>query len=319
MKIIPEIDVLQNIEVPAHLGAFQRNVPLAEHTTIQIGGPAEIFASPADTETLKAWIAWARSIDIPHWILGGGANILVSDKGFPGIVLSTRNLNHCRIDSRLNDGTCVVELGAGTEVSAACNWACENGLAGLDFLYAMPGTIGGAVWMNARCYGSEIAAILESVQYLDPEHGLKEYHFRETDWAYKHSPFQAASMVLLSARFRLHAGDPQAIRQRMQQFRSDRTEKGHFRFPSAGSTFKNNYDYGKPTGIIIDELHLRGRKIGGAQIAPYHGNIFINTGNATATDMRRLITEVQEIARNTLGIDLEPEVLYVGDWTGYED
>ncbi|AFG38521.1 UDP-N-acetylmuramate dehydrogenase [Spirochaeta africana] len=309
----PVLESYASIDIPASLGSHQRAVAVQDYTTFRIGGRADILAQPQDETTLIAWVEWARSQDIPFFILGGGSNLLVSDRGIRGLVIMTSGLHTCR---RLPDHESrpVVEIDAGTEVSQACRWCCQQGLAGLDFLYAMPGSIGGALWMNARCYGSEIAAVLQQVRYYVPGQGIRIYHHDPADWDYKLSPFQRPDRIILSARFVMQPEDPAAIQERMQEHEQDRIAKGHFRFPSAGSTFKNNYDYGKPTGKIIDELGLRGHEQGGARIAPYHGNIFINTGSATAADVRQLISEVQQIARQRVGVELEPEVLFVGDW-----
>ena len=292
---------------------IQQHVSLAAYTTLQIGGCADWFSIPTSSDELIAAVEWAASKKIPYFILGGGANILVSDQGFRGLVICTRELNNCSVVEHNNSHT-LVDIDAGADVTQACEWCCRQELGGLDFLHSMPGTLGGAVWMNARCYGSEIADILHSVVYYTPGFGLERYTFAAGDWAYKKSPFQDSDRIILTVRLQLQHETADVIQKRMNTYSQDRIQKGHFRFPSAGSTFKNNYDYGQPTGKIIDELNLRGTAQGDAQIAPYHGNIFINTGNATAADMYSLITHVQQTVLERRGVELEPEIRFIGDW-----
>jgi UDP-N-acetylmuramate dehydrogenase len=178
----------------------------------------------------------------------------------------------------------------------------------------MPGTLGGAVWMNARCYEREIADCLLEAEYLDTEQNLRRMLRRGEDFSYKTSPFQGRDWLILRARFALRPRNPGDIRREMEEHRRDREARGHYRFPSAGSVFKNNRAFGKPAGRIIDELGLRGFTLGGAAVAPYHGNIIINTGNATAADIRNLAEAVAGRVQTALGFNLEPEIRYVGDW-----
>jgi UDP-N-acetylmuramate dehydrogenase len=198
----------------------------------------------------------------------------------------------------------------------AAEFAAAKGLCGLEFLAGMPGSIGGAVWMNARCYGSEIADVLAWTQIIDfsaaGEPEIRRVTADKAAFGYKRSPFQSKDCLILSAVFNLEPGDINEIKSKMGKNRQDRQEKGHYRFPCAGSAFKNNRDFGKPTGQIIDELGLRGFQIGGAQIAPFHGNIVINTGTATSADIRALMDEVADKVKAAAGFALEPEILFVG-------
>ncbi|GAB6088999.1 UDP-N-acetylmuramate dehydrogenase [Spirochaeta dissipatitropha] len=285
---------------------------MKDYTSFRIGGPADLLAIPETEEQLSSLINWAAGKKIPWLVLGAGANILVSDKGIRGLTILSSKLQNFTITRKREYIS--LEIGAGMDVSRAAELCADEGLAGLDFLYGMPGSIGGAVWMNARCYGSEISGILKTVRCISSSEGIHTYHFHEGDWDYKLSPFQKSGVVILAAEFHLTEEDPENIRKRMKGHYEDRNTKGHFRHPSAGSTFKNNYDFGKPSGQIIDELNLRGKSIGGAQIAPYHGNIFINKGDATAADMKKLIDEVQKTVQEATGLRLDPEVQFIGDW-----
>jgi UDP-N-acetylmuramate dehydrogenase len=201
---------------------------------------------------------------------------------------------------------------SGTPTDDAVRWVADNGISGLEDFAGLPGTIGGAVWMNARCYERSISCLLVETTFLD-EH-LKPVT-APTDlaaFAYKKSPFQGRNIVILEAVFSLPLGDPALIAEKTAARRAEREAKGHFRYPSAGSIFKNNRDFGKPAGKIIEELGLRGLQIGGAQIAPWHGNFIINTGGATANDVQRLITLTEEKAFQTFGFKLEREIIHVG-------
>jgi UDP-N-acetylmuramate dehydrogenase len=192
----------------------------------------------------------------------------------------------------------------------------------------MPGTIGGAIWMNARCYGSEIADVLSWVEIICREQGTgnkeqiieSEYIVKKieiengTGFGYKQSPFQKMDCLILSAALKLKKGSKDKILTEMEKNRHDRQDKGHYLFPCAGSAFKNNHDFGKPTGAIIDELGLKGFQKGGAQIAPFHANIVINTGNAAASDIRALMDEVAGKVKIATGFTLEPEIIFAGEW-----
>jgi UDP-N-acetylmuramate dehydrogenase len=184
----------------------------------------------------------------------------------------------------------------------------------MEFAYSLPGSVGGAVWMNARCYEREVSDVLEFVDYVDPDFGQRRLAMRRDEWDYKVSPFQGMRGVILRAGFRLAPGNPRQVEDRMQEHRQDREKKGHFLFPCAGSVFKNNRAFGAPTGVIVDSLGMKGRRIGGAQVAPFHGNIIVNTGGATARDVLALIELVEDEVRRRLGFHLEREVLLVGEW-----
>jgi UDP-N-acetylmuramate dehydrogenase len=200
----------------------------------------------------------------------------------------------------------------------AAELAADAGLSGLEFMAGMPGTVGGGVWMNARCYEREIADALVETWVLDfsktATNGPLAVPADRAAFGYKRSPFQNRPWLILSAVFELRPGDTGEIRAQMEAYRRDREAKGHYRFPSAGSAFKNNRGFGKPTGKIIDELGLRGLRIGGAQVAPFHGNIIINIGGAKAADIRALVDEVGAQVKTAAGLVLEPEILFVGDW-----
>jgi UDP-N-acetylmuramate dehydrogenase len=199
-------------------------------------------------------------------------------------------------------------------MDALVDAAAERGRGGLGFLAGMPGTLGGAVWMNARCMEKSISGVLAGTEILDESGGRLIVPYRDGDFSYKKSPFQDRDVLILSAEFRVYERDARELHLEAETLRRDRQAKGHFRAPSAGSAFKNNRAFGKPTGKILDELGLRGFRAGGAAVAPWHGNIIINTGNASASDIRDLVNAISEKVREALGFVLEPELLFVGDW-----
>jgi UDP-N-acetylmuramate dehydrogenase len=297
--------------------------PMKDHTTFKVGGPADCWLCP-DGEGFISFciniLNHCREKKIPVFILGGGANIVVSDKGIRGIVLDMGGWNGESVWSLCKEENEII-FKSGTSIDEAVDTACAAGLCGLEFLAGMPGTVGGAVWMNARCYGSEIADVLNWVEIIGCEQGTEsEYAIKRVEvkdgagFAYKKSPFQKIDCIILSASFRLEKGDKEKMLIKAAEYKEDREKKGHYLFPCAGSAFKNNRNFGKPTGQIIDELGLKGKQIGGAQIAPFHGNIIINTGNASASDIRALMDETALLVREKMGFILEPEILFIGEW-----
>ena len=291
--------------------------PMSAHSTFKAGGLADCYLRPSGDGFpvfATALLAAARAEGVPVFILGGGANILAADEGVRGIVL---DIGGWAGETGQRQGDGVVEFRSGTVLDDAAEIAAGAGLSGLEFLAGMPGSIGGAVWMNARCYGCEIADVLYETEIIDfstmPPERLRQRADRG-EFGYKRSPFQGRGNLILSASFSLKPADEQHVRAEMAAHRSDREGKGHYRFPSAGSVFKNNAAFGGPTGKIIDNLGLRGLRVGGAQVAPWHGNIIVNTGGATATDIRRLVEDVAAQVKDATGFDLEPEILFVGEW-----
>jgi UDP-N-acetylmuramate dehydrogenase len=214
----------------------------------------------------------------------------------------------------------MVRAGAGLPVTELLARLLELGLSGLEFAAGLPGSVGGAVYMNARCYDSEMADTLDTVLYLDPaDRQARHTGIQRQEWAYKHTPFMPggtlAGAVVTGARFRLRHGDKALMAARMAGLETDRQKKGHFDYPCAGSLFKNNRIFGRPTGRILDELGFRGRRIGDAMVSEKHANIFVNAGNASARDMLALVSQARDAARTAYGFELEPEVVTLGDFS----
>jgi UDP-N-acetylmuramate dehydrogenase len=295
---------------------------LAERTTFKIGGTADIFVQPVHIDELIKVVKFCTENMIPFFVLGGGSNVVFGDDGFAGAVISTAKLNSVTILDEdeikaknlpsLSRSEFFMQAESGCSMEKLLSRGELLSLSGLEEFAGLPATIGGAVFMNARCYGKSFSDVLQSVSYLDTtDFKVKDYYVNPSDWDYKKSPFQDEEKIILSAVFKVQKGKAEDIAAKMESFIEDREEKGHFRFPSAGSVFKNNREFGKPTGLIIDEAGLRGHKIGGAQIAPWHGNIIINTGGAKAGDVMELVEYIKKCVKEKTGFELETEILFV--------
>lgn len=293
-------------ELPSEVVCYDE--PMAKHTSFKIGGPADLFLEPRTYEELLACLQMVHKNDLPYFLLGGGTNILVSDRGIRGVVISTRCLDKISFTGD------VLTVQAGATVESVCEAAEKHSLGGIEFIYGMPGTIGGAAWMNARCYGSSISDVIRQAAVITSSFQCETIDNDPELFGYKQSPFQKMKSCIWEVSLQLQEADRSSLRKAMEENLADRMEKGHFTAPSAGSLFKNNRDFGAPTGQIIDELGLRGRVAGGAAIAPFHGNIFINQENATADDVLSLIRLAVETAWKNRHIRLEPEVRLIGDW-----
>lgn len=297
------------------------NVGLKNKTSFKIGGKADVFFAPKTLSELTAGLRLFISTQVPISVLGGGTNLLVSDRGVAGAVVSLQHLHTVRQLSA-NE----IEAEAGVPMERLSRFCAKKGLQGFENFAGLPGTVGGAVFMNARCYGDEIALRLKSVKTLLFKNGSfaeTEYEFNANDWAYKKSPFQnfhtgiqlkENAALILAVRFEVTCGDKRQLQQTRRMRIADRRAKGHFKKPSCGSTFKNNRGFGKSSGAIIDELNLKGLKHGKAQVAPFHGNFIINNGGATAADVKALIETVQSRVQEQTGFLLEPEVIFAGRW-----
>lgn len=336
---------------PGLVGSVLFDEPMSNHTTFRVGGPADLFVMPSSIEELRAVLDLFSGSDplVPVSIIGGGSNLLVADRGIRGAVVSLERMNRIeRVDQRGRialpasagedgvalpagadgGGRILVRSGAGASVKALTEWCEAESLSGLERFAGLPGSVGGAVFMNARCYEISVSDVFfaaEVMYFASGRYTIEESEYDAAGWDYKKSPFQERSgsdplvvgdrtALILSAVFSLKAGDRKAIGVEMEKYVRDREEKGHFRFPSAGSMFKNNHAFGKPSGKLIDEAGLRGFRIGDAQVAPWHGNIVINVGNARAEDLRVLVTEVRKRVEAATGFLLEPEVIFAGEW-----
>ena len=307
-----------NFEFP---DAMQKNVNLKPFTSFKIGGTADIYITPSSLEELSAALELLKTERMPAMLLGGGTNLLIPDEGIRGAVIHTCRLK--KIRTLKIDGALFVEAEAGVLMQEAIDFCVEQELAGLEDFAGLPGTVGGAVFMNARCYETSISDVLESASALEvTEKGceLKTYHCNQDEWDYKRSPFQPKDKsytviydgrpIIVSALFKTEPGNRETICKTIAERIADRTAKGHFKLPSAGSVFKNNRAFGKPAGKLIEEAGLCGLRIGDAQVAPWHGNIIVNTDSATAREVTELIKTIQRRIKDQIGFELEPEIIF---------
>lgn len=299
---------------------------MSRHTTFKIGGPADAFVRPEEPESAVLLLSSAREEGIPLFILGGGANLLVGDRGIRGIVMDCSSLKSIRREG--SPEAPLLVACAGLSIDELCLDALASGLGGIEDFFGLPGSVGGAAFMNARCYEVEMSQVLEWVESVDAEGQRRRRELRAQadgssvpEWSYKRSPYQgggaAAGELILEAAFRLKSLDDEGAARAAAAMRSrrlDREAKGHYRLPSAGSVFKNDRSLGAPTGKLLDSLGFRGRRIGDAMVSPWHANIFVNAGDAKAADMRALIELAQAEARDRLGAKLESEVILAGEF-----
>lgn len=306
-------------------GEVLYDVSLKEKTTFKIGGKADLLIIPKNEHSLALAVSELKKQNIPWFILGGGSNVVISDDGIKGAVISTQGINSIEHDYELNTNYVLLNCGAGATIEQVTKYCIENSLTGLEHFAGLPGTVGGAVYMNARCYDTSISDVLEEVGFFENDNVYfqkinKDDESFADDWAYKKSPYQqhlfklvscADRSVITRATFKVSEGDSKKIRELCEHYIEDRKQKGHFKFPSAGSVFKNNRAFGIPSGKIIDEVGLRGFSIGDAQVAQWHGNFIINKGNASAREIKQLVEHIQKEVQKSKGFYLEPEILFI--------
>ncbi len=286
-------------------GLLLYDEPLSRHCTFRIGGKADLYAVPCDIDDLGKLLSVIRSESIPWFVIGGGANILFSDSGFRGIVIDTAGFNSVAFDGN------IIHSGAGVKFSELAEKACGESLSGLEFFYGMPGTTGGSIYMNARCYSQSVSDVLYNVTFIDDNGEISYYTADKADFGYKISPFQNKQDIIIKAAFSLKEGDKKEMLEKMNGFKAEREAKGHYMYPCAGSVFKNNREFGQPSGKIIDSLGLRGLASGGAMVSPLHANIIVNTGKASSDDVRQLVSIIQEKVYKEFGFSLEREIIYI--------
>lgn len=308
---------------------YKENEPLAQKSTFKVGGKARLYLSPETPEQLESAIGALQSSELPFFVTGGASNVVFPDGIYEGAVISTQGIKEIFYDSdeTASDGSALVSCQCGVPMAAFVDFCTKKSLSGAEQFAGLPGTVGGAVYMNARCFDRSISDILYSTKHLEFNNQsgkIIEKPFDSTEWDYKKSPFQfpqkennsSAShqdrRYIIEATFRLtKANSNQNISAECKKYIAERVNKGHFKYPSAGSVFKNNHAFGSPSGKLIDECGLKGFTIGGAQIAPFHGNFIINTGNATADNIKALVQTAQKAVKEKFGFDLEPEIIFV--------
>jgi UDP-N-acetylmuramate dehydrogenase len=281
---------------------------------MRVGGPADLFASVHNAFELKAIIRFARARGLPHLVLGRGSDVVISDAGVRGLVIQDRAEG-----SKVVGDTYVAD--AGVPMARAATETQKAGLSGLEFGLAIPGSIGGAVWANAGAHGSEMAAILRSARVLladgsEAEIPVADLGLSYRDSRFKHPPTDGPAELVVEATFGLESADAETIKERLDDIRHWRQEHQPLGLPSAGSVFRN--PLGDSAGRLIDAAGLKGTRVGGVAVSEKHANFIVNDQKGSATDIRRLadLVHAEVLARN--GVDLELEVLFLGDWTGWK-
>ena len=280
--------------------------PMAKHTSFRIGGPADVLAQPADEAELAALLKRAGEHAVPVTLVGNGSNLLVRDKGIRGLVIKLSNI----FSSITVDGN-VLTFGSGISLAMASKKAASLSLSGMEFAVGIPGTIGGAVYMNAGAYDGEMAKVVTSVRVMDREGKISELKASELAFAYRHTALQNSGLIVTSVTCVLQPDEADAIAAKMADFSQRRISKQPLELPSAGSMFKRPPGYF--AGTLIDQTGLKGYTVGGAQVSTKHAGFVVNVGGATAQDVLQLISDVQSKVFAAHGVRLEPEVLVLGE------
>ena len=280
--------------------------PMARHTSFRVGGPAKRMAFPERGEQLVLLLSMARECGARPLVVGNGTNLLVPDEGLDRLVIKTDRLSH--LDMGEAQDTLVAE--SGVSLARLADFACKQGLTGLEFAHGIPGTVGGGVCMNAGAYGGELKQVVSGVSALFPEEGVRFLSGEELAFGYRRSFLtEHPEAVVLHAVFRLSPGEPEIIRETQRSLMARRKASQPLEWPSAGSAFKR--PEGHFAGTLIDQCGLKGRTVGGAQVSEKHAGFLINRGGATCGEIKELIRQVQETVLEKTGVRLEPEVKFV--------
>ena len=286
---------------------FIFSAPMSEHTTFKIGGAADVLIFPSSAEEVSKIFKLINLFSLPCTILGNGSNVLVRDKGIRGAVVKFTEKffgdMHCEDEKII---AC-----AGAELKSVSNFAAENSLTGLEFACGIPGSIGGAIFMNAGAYNGEMKNVIAKVKAVTRDGELVEFGKADLDLGYRHSIFQENNCAICEVELNLQRGNIEDIKNKIAEFTAQRESKQPLDLPSAGSTFKR--PEGNFAGTLIDKAGLKGLKIGGAMVSEKHAGFVVNTGNATAKDVLNLIGEVERRVNETYGIELSPEVRIIGE------
>ena len=276
--------------------------PMSLHTTFQIGGPADAFVDPSQESQIAAILQFAKQKGIPWRVVGKGSNLLVNDAGYRGLIIHLGEA----FSAMALKGDTMIEAQAGASLAQLCWFAYEHGLTGLEFAWGIPGSVGGAVYMNAGAYQGEMQQVVRSVHHLDCNGRFGEYELDELDFSYRHSIYHDVKHTILSTVVQLSHGDPEEIKAKMDDYMARRKSKQPLEYPSAGSTFKR--PQGGYASALIEQSGLKGVRVGGAMVSQKHSGFLINAGGATCQDVLDLIKVVQKTVQEKTGFQLECEV-----------
>lgn len=292
--------------IEAGVGKVWIDEPLANHTTWRIGGPCDLLIQPRDKESLILAVQIIHRHNIPWRVIGRGSNLLVRDGGIRGAVFKVaEGLSHCEFKGE------EVRVGAGYSMIRLTVEAGKMGLTGLEFAGGIPGSVGGAVYMNAGAHGSDLSRILKEAEILFENGETKVLSNEELQFSYRHSLLQSQKGIVLEAVFQLKTGDRKEIAAALAAYKDRRRQSQPLQQPCAGSVFRN--PPGDHAGRLIEACNLKGYKVGGAQVSTIHANFIVNCGGATATDVLTLMEHVQSVVQEKFGVNLHPEVLVVGE------
>lgn len=286
---------------------IEKDAPLKDRTTFKIGGNCDLLIHMNGEECFLKLVPLAEKLGVPYYIFGKGSNLIVDSEGISGVVfLSGKGFSEI---TEGNGGTLVCR--AGTPLVSICNFALEHGLTGLEFAYGIPGTLGGAVFMNAGAYGGEMKDVVTSVRAMDRNGSVREYSAAELDFAYRHSRFSESGEIILSAEISMQKGDKSQIKAKMDELMEKRRSKQPLEYPSAGSTFKR--PEGNYAAALIEQCGLKGVHVGDAEVSEKHSGFIVNKGNASFSDLMELIRIVKETVKEKTGYVLECEPLIITD------
>lgn len=281
--------------------------PMKKHTTFRVGGPADLFVMPSSEEEVKAAAAICDEEKVPYYIVGNGSNLLVSDKGYRGVIIQLyKEMSRIRVEDN------VIYAQAGASLAKIANTALESSLTGFEFAAGIPGTIGGACVMNAGAYGGEMKDVLLEVRVMTSDGEVIVLPKEKLELGYRTSVIAKEGYIVLEAAIELRPGEQETIRTYMEELREKRTSKQPLEYPSAGSTFKR--PEGFFAGKLIQDAGLRGFQVGGAQVSEKHCGFVINAHEATAADIVSLMDQVSGRVREQFGVVLEPEVKKLGEF-----
>ncbi len=279
---------------------------MSEHTTFAVGGPADVLVLPKSVKEMSLAIRAARSLELPVTVLGGGSNVLVRDGGIRGVVIQLNQMTKV-----LSCNGTKILASAGYMLKDVCHFAQQQGLTGIEFACGIPGTLGGAVFMNAGAYGGEMSHVVSRVRTVNSTGGVHTYNAPNLGFAYRQSRFQKSQEFVVEIELTLRQGDKKEIQQEMDDLMQKRRSKQPLEMHSAGSTFKRPPGYF--AGTLIDQTGLKGLSCGDAQVSTKHAGFVVNTGHASAKDVLQVIHEVQKRVENAHGVHLEPEVRILGE------
>ncbi len=283
---------------------FKKDESMKNHTSFKIGGTADYFVCCSCEEQLQSVVTELKRLKMPFFVLGKGSNILVSDNGIEGVVISL-----CCFDKiSLNGET--ITAGAGVTLARLCTFACENSLSGIEFAYGIPASVGGAMFMNAGAYGGELSQAVLSATVMDKNGDIREIDVKDMKLGYRTSIFKQNGDIILSVTFGFKKCEQSEIKSQMEDYLSRRKDKQPLEYPSAGSTFKR--PKGHFAGALIEKNKFKGVSVGGAKVSEKHAGFIINYNNATAEDVKCLMEKIKDTVLQNDGVLLEPEVIFIG-------